>query len=277
MRYFPVENGDFRFSMGLKPVRNRSWLDTDDHYASDIKLKTELLERYKDAVFAENPHTEAAAEDILQIVTEELAAAHPHVTPPPCEEGNPLLKAALMVQEDLVLMQQGEGGGYDLTAASVSFPTGWNLSEKIGRPMWEIHNPVPDLNPAIGNSIDKFFQNMKPGKIVERFNWGLYDDDALFQPNWWRDQQPKKPEITLETIGEKFFFRIERQTLQRLKTPDSALFTIRIFNTPLGEVVQDLARKETLLRSLSTMPDAMRRYKTVARYEDLLFRYLKQA
>jgi len=143
--------------------------------------------------------------------------------------------------------------------------------------MHEIHNPVPDLNPAIGSSIDKFFQSMKPGKIVERFNWGLYDDDALFQPNWWRNQQPVKPEITLQTIGKTFFFRIERQTLQRLPTPGSALFTIRIFNTPLADVISNPDRKATLLHSLKTMPDAMRRYKTVAKYEDLLFRYLEGA
>ena len=275
MRYFPVETGDFRFSMGLKPIRERSWLDVDNHYASDIKLKSDLLARHRDAVFATTTSADMAERDILKLVTEELANAYPDITPPVNNEENPLLKAALMVQEDLVLMQEGEGGSYDLTAASVSFPTGWNLSEKVGRPMQEIHNPVPDLNPAIGKSIDKFFQNMKPGKIVERFNWGLYDDDALFQPEWWRDRQPKKPEITLETIGEKFYFRIERQTLQRLPTPKSALFTIRIFNTPLGEVISDPVRKETLKHSLKTMPDAMRRYKTVAKYEDLLFRYLE--
>lgn len=260
--------------MGLKPVKERSWLDIDDHYASDIKLKTGLVSDYRDAVFATTERAKEGSEEILDLVQQELNSAYPDLSAPDIEAGDPLLNASLLVQEDLVLMQEGENGEYDLTAASVCFPTGWNLTEKVGKPMRVIHDPVPDLNPAIGHSIDKFFQNMKPGKVVERFNWGLYDNDALFQPNWWREQQPKKDEITIETIGSAFYFRVERQTLQRLTTEKSALFTIRIFNTTLEDLVGTETYRATLLHSLTTMPDAMRRYKTVARYEDLIFQYL---
>ncbi len=260
--------------MGLKPVKGRSWLDIDDHYTSDIKLKSDLIANHRDAVFATTDAAKDGSQEILELVTKELNASYPELLVSDPGADDPLLKASLMVQEDLVLMQEGAHGEYDLTAASVCFPTGWNLTEKVGKPMRAIHDPVPDLNPAIGHSIDKFFQNMKPGKIVERFNWGLYDDNALFQPNWWREQQPKKDQITRATIGSAFFFRVERQTLQRLETKNSALFTIRIFNTTLDELLSDDQRRQTLLHSLTTMPDAMRSYKTVARYEELLFEYL---
>jgi hypothetical protein len=54
----------------------------------------------------------------------------------------PLHQAALSVQEDLVLMRKGEAG-WRLAAASVCFPSSWNLREKFRRPMHEIHGPVP--------------------------------------------------------------------------------------------------------------------------------------
>lgn len=277
-RYFPLDGTDFRLTMGLQALRDRSFLDIDSQYAKDITEKRRLLGDCRDQVFAETDDTDQAQQQIHCLISEDLTTHHSKVTLAETlgEEPSPLVRAALMVQEDLVLMREAPEG-YILAAACVCFPTGWNLTEKVGRPMQSIHQPVPGLNDRLGSPIDRFFHNLKPGKKVERFNWGLYDSNALFQPGWWRDERPVDRSITAENIGEKIFFRVERQTLQRLGNSGDILFTIRIFNNSLAEICVDRNRTECLLHGLQTMETDMRDYKSLPRYEALITDYLKKA
>ncbi len=278
VRYFPLDGTDFRLTMGLQALRGRSFLDIDSQYAQDIAEKRRLLSDYRDQVFAETEGTQSALQEIRQLIMEELAANHREISPlvESGAEPNPLVQAALMVLEDLVLMRESSDG-YILAAACVCFPTGWNLVEKVGRPMQTIHQPVPGLNDRLGSPIDRFFRNLKPGKKVERFNWGLYDSKALFQPGWWRSTRPVDGSIRAENVGDKIFFRVERQTLQRLEDSKNILFTIRIFNNSLAEICVDLRRAERLLHGLQTMGPDMRSYKSLPRYQALITEYLERA
>ncbi|MEX0583978.1 MAG: heme-dependent oxidative N-demethylase subunit alpha family protein, partial [Sneathiella sp.] len=133
------------------------------------------------------------------------------------------------------------------------------------------------LNSRIGKPIDRFFRNLRAGKKVERFNWGLYDSSALFQPSWWREERAVDTSIARENVGSKIFFRVERQTLQRLGEDPDILFTIRIFNNSLAEVCESGSRAKRLLHGLQTMNADMRAYKSLPRYEHLITDYLKQA
>ena len=278
LRYFPLDGTDFRLSMGLQALKTRSWLDVDGGYNRDIAEKQRLLRLHRDQVFAETEDTLTTQTNILALVTDEITANHPEILPITESENepSPLVRAALQVQEDLVLMR-ATADGYVLAAACVCFPTGWDLIEKIGRPMQTIHQPVPGLNDRLGAPIDRFFRNLKPGKKVERFNWGLYDSDTLFQPDWWRSNRPIDTSVNAENIGEKIFFRVERQTLQRLKESSDILFTIRIFNNRLAEVCENTGHSERLLHGLQTMSPQMRHYKSLPRYEAQITDYLQKA
>ena len=278
LRYFPLDGTDFRLSIGLRALRDRSWLETDRRYAQDITKKKALLKSHRDEVFAETPESRPAQNETLDLIKRELETNHSDVALiAECKsEPSSLVRASLLVQEDLVLMHE-TNEGYILSAASVSFPTGWNLTEKVGKTMQAIHQPVPELNTEIGTPIDRFFKNLKLGKKVERFNWGLYDSDALFQPSWWRQERSVDPSITSANIGEKIFFRVERQTLQRLPSGYDILFTIRIFNNSLAEVCKSKARAERLLHALRTMGTDMREYKSLPRYEPLITAFLEKA
>ena len=278
IRYFPLDGTDFRLSMGLQALRNRSFLDIDNHYSQDISEKQKLLSECREQVFAETDDTRAAEQEVNTLISAELSKYYPEISPSPEteDEPNPLIRAALKVQEDLVLMRASPNG-YILAAACVCFPTGWNLVEKIGRPMQSIHRPVPGLNDRIGTPIDRFFRNLKPGKKVERFNWGLYDSDKLFQPGWWRRNRPVDTSINARNIGEKIFFRVERQTLQRLPNGSDILFTIRIFNNSLAEICENAVRAQRLLQGLRTMSTAMQEYKSLPRYKRHITAYLEKA
>jgi hypothetical protein len=277
LRYFPLEDTDFRLKMGLQALKS-SWLDPDEYHAPDLTEKKRLLYNMRNKVYAAVEGTEAAQEIILKLVQDELTSAHPqiHQSHGIAAKNDPsLIRAASLIQEDLVLMRQKDED-YILAAACVCFPTGWNLEEKIGRSMHHIHDPVPDLNSSIGDPIDRFFRNLKPGKIVERFNWGLYDSDALFQSADWREDRPIENSITADTIGEQIFFRVERQTLQRLEERDDILFTIRIYNTSLAEVTNESKRARQLQHALKTMGKDMQHYKSFPRYDLLIKNYVDQ-
>ncbi len=275
LRYFPLEDSDFRLKMGLRALKG-SWLDPDEDHARDLEEKHHLLATERDKVYAAVEGTDEAQETILDLVCQELTKSHSQISTSVNDIHDPgLIRAASLIQEDLVLMRRKDDD-YILAAACVCFPTGWNLNEKVGHSMRHIHDPVPDLNSSIGDPIDRFFRNLKPGKIVERFNWGLYDSDALFQSADWRENRPIDNSITADTIGEQIFFRVERQTLQRLEESDDILFTIRIYNTALAEVTDDTARARKLQHAVRTMGEDMQHYKSFSRYALLIKIYLDQ-
>lgn len=273
--YFPVEENDYRILLGLQPIREEAWVDVDDLYNEQTALKRDLIRDLGDKVFNVLEGREAPCQEVYDIVKQELSQFYPDL---PINElpkhDHPLMRASVIVQEDLVLMQPTPDG-YILGAASVCFPTGWNLLEKIGRPMWDIHEDVPGLNEKIGHSVDKFFKNLKPGKKIKRFNWSLYDSTDLFQANWAREEQERPTDITSQNIGDRFTFRVEKQTLQRLSRSEDILFTIRIFNTPLSEICADDKRRTAFLHTINTMPQEMQDYKELTPYIDIIRDYLQ--
>ena len=272
--YFPIEEGDFKLTMGLQPLNDDSWIEIDANYERETRLRRSLLQDQRAAVFATTAAAAASEADVYGRVLDNLKTHHPDIcATTPLTDDNDLLKAASLVQEDLVIMQETPTG-FMLSAAAVCFPSAWNLAQKVGRDMRHIHAPVPGVNDGIGKSIDLFFNNMKQTKKVQRFNWGLYDREDLFQPLWWRENQPSA-DITADTLGDHLFFRVERQTLQRLTDSRDTLFTIRIFNTPLCEVAEDPIRAQRLYHHLKTMPDDFKAYKSISRYEDLILDYLR--
>ncbi|USG61648.1 DUF3445 domain-containing protein [Sneathiella marina] len=278
LSYFPLDGNDFRFTMGLRALKNRSWLHEDQNHRTDLEEKDRILTKYYDQVVAARPGSLTAQQEILELVRDELQTNYPNtdVPMPPNADEVPIVIAARHVQEDLVLMQE-INNKFILSAACVCFPTGWNLQEKAGKPLMAIHDPVPDLNERIGNPIDRFFQNLKGGKKVERFNWGLYDCADLFQPAWRRDTHHPNKQIDADNIGHKVFFRVERQTLQRLSNGKDILFTIRIFTNTLAEVTSEKSRATKLLRSLQTMPNSIKKYKSINRFDAPLMAFLKAA
>ena len=123
-------------SMNLKPISQADqWLQPLD-LAERLGEKRRLLEAGA-RVFACLPEGEAAA----GLAAEYVAG---------CDD---LLTAALQVAEDLLVMQPGETGEYHLVAASLSAPSYWRLDEKMGLPLSDIHEPVPELAARIGGRI----------------------------------------------------------------------------------------------------------------------------
>ncbi len=148
----------------------------------------------------------------------------------------PLLAAANLVADDLVLMRK-YASGWRLVAASLCFPSSWTLSEKFGRPLQQIHNPVPGFGEGTRTAdvIQRIFDNLRPGQPVVRWNWSLQSDRTLYKPlsSTQRDERAVAKPPRFAHGAASAFIRVERQTLRKLPISGDIVFTIRINLDPM--------------------------------------------
>lgn len=277
LKYTPFQAGEFRWSMGLAPLELDDWIEIDDGAAAELTEKERLLGERHEEVFAALPEARAGSEEVLALLTEHLSSRFPEVYR---REGDtfthvvagrhwrlgdatphPLDLAGRMVQEDLCLMREDpESGEYRLVGASLCFPTGWTLADKMGRSVAGIHAPIPNYDTQIGSTMDRFFTRIKVERPVWRLNWNLMSDPALFQPRG-HVRRESLQEVTAANAGDRLWLRAERQTLRRLPNSGDVLFTIRIYVRPLRDLRDRPVEAARLAAALAALPDGVRRYK----------------
>lgn len=69
------------------------------------------------------------------------------------------------VQEDLLVLD-GAREGFPLVAGQRCFPSGWCLDQKLGRPLLEVHAPVPRFTEQVGAATLRLMEGLKPGRTV---------------------------------------------------------------------------------------------------------------
>lgn len=244
----PYDGSSKLFHIGAKPLDVAEWIDVDDRLPMYLDEKRVLNAERPDEVFVAEAGTEAAQEEVLALLVDHLPGRYPGVYHRrgheleivPAEQRvaideagvPPLLIAASLVAEDLVLMRRGESG-WRLVAGSLCFPSSWSLREKFGLPMHEVHGPVPGFGAGTRNAmlIERMFDHLRPEMPMIRWNWSVYGDDRLFHPE---SADPHKRRFGDGARAENVFLRAERQTLRRLPQSGDILFTIRISVDPLS-------------------------------------------
>ncbi len=274
--YLPFETGPYRMAMGLFSVAEREWFELDERYISEMSERRRLLATHHSEVFAALPQSNHARAETLAEIADSLAAHRPHWFVQdrsllhnrladetwdrhslPCD---PLELAGRLVQEDLCLIQSTAAGPV-LTAAVLCFPSRWRLAEKIGRPLAEVHGPVPFYSERLARPVDGFMRHLKAGHIGGRLNWSVLDDATLFQPGGkWRDEHNRA--VTAENAGETLFLRVERQTLRRLPKTSAILFGIRVHVYRLGIAITTPVIAACLAEAIRALPDSTSLYKS---------------
>jgi hypothetical protein len=242
-RHTPFDGSSKLFQIGLRPLDPADWIDVDERLPAYLDEKDRLWSARPDEVFAAEPETEDAQRELLAMLVELLPTRFPEIyrregdavrvgdRMVPLPEGAPLLTAARLVQDDLVLMRRGDRG-WRLAAASLCFPSSWSLVEKFGRPIHEVHGPVPGFGGGSRNAelIARMFDNMRPETPMIRWNWSLYGDGRLFHPD---SSGPGERRFGDGERAEHVHLRSERQTLRRLPKSGDIVFTIKIAVDPL--------------------------------------------
>lgn len=266
----PYDGSSKLFAIGLKPLDFNRWIEVDGFLLPHLTEKQRLYAEIPEKVFVEEDGTRDAQREVLDLLSAHLEAAHPGThcrngaepigfegtidrLPPALREA-PLAKASLLVQEDLILMRRDERG-WRLAAGSLCFPSSWSLREKFGKPLQEIHEPVPGFGPGTrpAELINRMFDGLQ-GQAVERFNWSIQADDRLYHPlsNVERiDRATNRPSRFPDgDVNAHAFIRVERQTLRKLPASRDILFTIRIHLDPL-KVLEAHPDRATLAASFA--------------------------
>ncbi|MDF1721181.1 MAG: DUF3445 domain-containing protein [Minwuia sp.] len=284
--YFPPEGGRFRLTLGLKVLPESDWIEIDAALASDLAEKRRLLDSAPDAVFRMLPGSEPAQQEFIDHLGRHLLAHHGdrftgtperlHVRPTGVDvvpdPASPLRAAASLIQEDVLLLQRRDGA-FHLVAGLLAFPTRWSLAEKMGRPLAAIHAPVPGYDTHLARPMDRLFDRLVPGRLLWRANWSLLDDPALHQPGGHGAGDAGRT-LTADTIGDRLWFRVERQTLSLLPETATAVFTVRIHQATLSDQVRTVSQASDLLASIREMPEAMRHYKSMPGFLTALRQWL---
>jgi hypothetical protein len=244
----PYDGSSKLFQIGLKPVGEDQWIDADDQLPAYLAEKERLTASHPGTFLAE-PDTVPAQAEVLALLAKYLPARFPDIYRRdgaaidivPADRRvrldaaePPLMTAAKLVQEDLVLMRRGDAA-WRIAAASLHFPSSWNLAEKFGRPIHEVHGPVPGFGAGTRGAelIARMFDSMRPGVIGLRWNWSIYGDNRLYHPE---SADPTRRRFGDSERAENMFMRVERQTLRRLPESGDILFSIRIHIDPLASL-----------------------------------------
>jgi len=223
------------------------WFDFDDSFDAFLTEKKRLMAEIPENVFQAEDDTLNAQQEVLELISDYLQK-HDLPMQNLNTSDAPLLQAAMMVQDDLVIMRKSDAG-WRLVAGSVCFPSSWSLQEKLGKPLHDVHAPIPDFNKGSRNAsmIERIFDNLQTDIPVERFNWSIYNDDALYHDDRSGEQT---------SGGTEHFLRVERQTLTKLRKSGDILFTIRIYVDPF-EALEAREDKSTIAKGFIELLEMM--------------------
>ncbi len=287
----PYDGSSKLFTIGLKPLDPADWIDCDETLRAYLDEKDRLAMRVPHEVFGALPGSEAAQDEALMLLADHLPTRYPDIYARmgPQIDVVPafrrirlddplmprLLLASALVQDDLVILQKREDG-WTVTAGALAFPSSWRLSDKLGKPMHDVHGPVPQFNAGTRNAmmIERMFDNLKAEMPVMRWNWSLYGDDVLHHPEAGNGGR----RFGDGEIAEHVFLRVERQTLRRLPQSNAILFTIRIYIDPLDALdshAEGAAIARALIDQVNALTPEELEYKGLAVEKDGVIRRLR--
>lgn len=266
------------FSIGLQLLGNTLPFQPDRKFADYIGQKQALFLEKPNSIFKAELDTIGSQNEALDFVLNTISPDNMQ----PSSDGptndivicpilgtkynridfkdNPLALASLLVQEDLVLMRK-KPSGWNLVAASLCFPSSWNLAEKFGKPLHDIHQPVPGANERLDPMITRIFDNLKTDLPVWRENWSIYADDELRHST---GENSRYKDGEYGKSDEPAFIRREYQTLHRLPESQDILFTIKILVEPLSVLEEQDNPGEIashLLKQIDALSEAQKAYK----------------
>ncbi len=264
-RIFP--RGDHRWNMGLRRGNAANFFNNRDVADSVRAERARWLSDDPEKYAALLPEAEPALHETVQLART-LGAVIDHDASP----HEQLLSLGRAWEPDFAWMHPDDHGTHRLIGGVVCFPSSWALREKLGKPMLEIHMPVPGLNEMLARKIESFFAKQIPGEVWVRENTNYSRDSHL---NHHPSQAIRKLDATITPTD--FWIRLEHQLLLKLPNCGSILFGIRVDPYPLARLLENSQAAARLEEVLSTMSPAAAEYKNLTEARPKVIDWLQQA
>jgi hypothetical protein len=258
LQYFPFFSPRFELRLGVTPLAaGQAILERDEATAAELREKEKLLAEWPEYYQQALPGSEAAQREVAALL------GFPHQT---------LAGIGAQAAEDLLILRAT--GEQELIAGHLCFANGWCLDEKIGRPLLNIHAPVPGYAEKLGSPTRNLLERLKPGRPVGRLNWSMKPTNRLDLSSRWNDWlRFVASEVTAANAGERCYLRVERQTLAALPESGCVLFTIHTYQQAIGTL--PIEQRELLRGVLETIPPEMADYKGITPVLGSTLRWLR--
>jgi Protein of unknown function (DUF3445) len=163
------------------PLEPDWWLELESTYKERVAQRQDLFRRHGRLIIDSLPGSELASRELVQTVIAFLTARYPNLFAMDKKTGifenrilgtsqkvlfegsaeesramEPLMFLLNNVPEDFAITQKDEDTGkYHFRAGVICSAVGWNLAEKIGKPLHEVHGPVPFYDKTLRHSMDR--------------------------------------------------------------------------------------------------------------------------
>ncbi|RDA85668.1 hypothetical protein CP532_4644 [Ophiocordyceps camponoti-leonardi (nom. inval.)] len=251
------------------------WLELESSYHERLQQREALYAEHGRHVLDALPGSELAQKELMEMVIQFLCARYPHHfelrgqtfinhllrTRQHLGEVEPLRLLFSNVPEDFaILLRDDTTGRYMFRAGIICSAVGWNLNQKIGLGLSEIHQPVPDYKEKIAFSVDRFFSKVATSNPIQRASWGLEISQPLFLPSTDPDfsqRETQNPSLAAEDV----YLRVDWQTLRRLPLSGAIVFNFKALFTPITEFRNEPYIPSLVLKILDEGNREILRYK----------------
>ncbi|KAK7440231.1 hypothetical protein VKT23_017173 [Stygiomarasmius scandens] len=264
-------------NMSLKKMEPDWWIELESTYRERVAQRKVLQEKYGKKIIDNLPGSELACRELMEMVIQFICIRYPNQfkfdaetgilyngilkTEANTKEMHPLEVLNANVPEDfLITMEDPKTGLYKMVAGVSCSSLGWNVGSKIGKPLQEIHGPVPDYKEKMAFSMDRFFSKMPCDKPIQRGSWGL----EIGQPLWLQDDDPhfklretQSPDLKVNDI----YLRVDWQTLRRLPRSRAIVFNFKALFTPMTEFRNEPFVPQLVLKILKEGKQGLMQYK----------------
>ncbi|KAG2149344.1 hypothetical protein DEU56DRAFT_978007 [Suillus clintonianus] len=260
---------EYHQTMSLKKLEPDYWLELESTYRDRIAQRRRLYALHGKRVIDELPGSQAASKELMEMVVQYLCLRYPqqfeidewtltfrnHIlgSTVNLKTVHPLIFLLENVPEDFNITQEDpETGLYALRAGITISAVGWNISQKIGKPLHEIHGPVPYYKEKLAFSMDR--------QPIQRGSWDLEIGEPLYlqtdEPEW-SHRQYQNPDLPLSDIH----LRVDWQTLRRLPKSRAIVFNFKALFTPVTDFRNEPFIPKLVLKVLLEGDKAIMEYK----------------
>jgi hypothetical protein len=179
-------------TMSFKKLEPDWWLELENTYVSRIAQRKELFEQHGSSVLQALPGSEAACNELMEMVVQFLCNRYPQYFRLKGRAGEEVLVNRILgkefrirsmeplnvllenLPEDFAItLRNQETGDYEFRAGVICSSLGWNVGTKIGKNLRQIHEPIPDYKEKMAMSMDRYYPppSLFPTSVHSRLTW----------------------------------------------------------------------------------------------------------